>query len=85
MRSVVDVERSSDSGVVCLYLRYSYGNIVRPTTSLDDEGSVNVDYDAQGEIVGIEIIDVDDESVALATRFANEHNLGLAGAFGHAA
>ncbi|HEX5274184.1 MAG TPA: DUF2283 domain-containing protein [Candidatus Rubrimentiphilum sp.] len=85
MRPVIDVERSTDRGVVCLYLRYSYGNVVPPTKSLDAEGSVNVDYDAKGEIVGIEIIDVDDESVALTTQFANEHGLGLAGAFGRAA
>lgn len=85
MKSLIDVERSNDQGVMCLYLRYSHEKIIRPTRSLDAEGSINVDYDERGEIVGIEIIDVDDESAALVARFANEHNLGLAGVFGRAA
>jgi len=42
---------------------------------------VAVDFDGSGEVVGIEIVAPDDETIALATRFALDHDLSLVGVF----
>lgn len=80
MKPLIAVERKrsehDDVVLVSLYLRYSREPVAR-TESLDGE-VVNVDYDATGAVIGIEVADVDDDSIALATKFANEHGLGLA-------
>jgi uncharacterized protein YuzE len=36
---------------------------------------VNVDYDDGGSVLGIELVGVDAESLAVAVQFANEHDL----------
>jgi len=63
-----------------MYLRYSNANAVRCQMLDGDDGAVCVDFDVAGDVVGIELIVVDGETVALATTYANEHGLGLTGA-----
>ena len=63
-----------------IYLYYSRNAVAR-TQTLDHDYSVNVDFDGSGEVVGIEIVAPNDETIAIATRFALDHNLSLAGVF----
>jgi uncharacterized protein YuzE len=58
------------------YIHYVGGPIVE-TIEVGEEGSdVLADVDAQGRIVGIEILDVNvPENIRLARRFAAEHGL----------
>jgi uncharacterized protein YuzE len=85
MKPLIEVERNreeiSGQRYYSMYLRYSNGDPMPPTKMLDPAGSVNVDFDAKGDIVGIELVHVNDSTVAIATRFANEQGLGLAGVF----
>ena len=63
-----------------MYLTYSHNEVVR-TDSRDSEGSVNVDVDANGEAIGIEILNPNDESIQIAFEAANAYGLSLAGVF----
>jgi uncharacterized protein YuzE len=63
-----------------MYLTYSPAQAVASEMLDGEDGSVCVDFDANGDVVGIELIVVDDETVALATSYANAHGLGLTGA-----
>ncbi len=69
-----------DAVAEAMYLRYSNAQVARSEMLDGAEGSVGVDFDANGETVGIELISVNDETVAIATHYANEHGLGLTGA-----
>lgn len=80
MRMKALLESKFDPVAEALYLRYS-GKPVARTEWLDGpNGSVSVDLDVDGDPVGIEVVVIDDETVALATRYANENGLGLTGA-----
>ncbi|MGB6522963.1 MAG: DUF2283 domain-containing protein [Candidatus Cybelea sp.] len=63
-----------------IYLYYSRNAVAR-TQTLDEHYEVAVDFDSSNEVVGIEIVAPGDETIALATRFALDHGLSLAGAF----
>jgi uncharacterized protein YuzE len=63
-----------------VYLYYSRNAVAR-TQTLDDDYSVNVDFDSSGEAVGVEIVAPDDETIAIATHFALDHDLSLVGVF----
>jgi hypothetical protein len=63
-----------------MYLRYAMEPVAK-TISLDDEHYVNVDVASNGDIVGIEIVFPDDESVDLVAQFAHARSLSLAGVF----
>ncbi len=85
MKPLIEVKRNREKiagrRFYSMYLRYSDGEAVPPTKTLDSSGSVNVDVDANGDIVGIELVHVNDDTVAIVTHFANEQGLGLAGVF----
>jgi hypothetical protein len=60
-----------------VYLRYSR-QLRAKTVSLDgDERYVNVDIDADGEVIGIELVFPSDQSFDLLAQFAHENGLGL--------
>lgn len=80
MNHLIEVRREADAPH-SMYLRYS-SNAVAKTTSLDgDDHYVNVNYDAAGGVVGIEIVFPDDRSVDLVAASAHAHRLSLAGVF----
>jgi uncharacterized protein YuzE len=79
MRPLVEVTRGEESPH-SVYLGYSHDAVAR-TQALDDKYAVNVDFDDSGAVVGIEIVVPDDETIAIATRFALEHGLSLVGVF----
>jgi len=81
VKPLIEVTRENATPLHSMYLRYSR-EPVSATKSLDGEDHfVNVDFDAHGEIVGIEIVAPDDESVDLVSAFAHENRLSLAGVF----
>jgi|HubBroStandDraft_4_1064222.scaffolds.fasta_scaffold1706973_1 hypothetical protein len=80
MKPIIEVERDDEGGMHTLYLHYSREPIVRTVTK-DREGSVNVDLDAKGEPVGLELVSTGDSEVALAIDVAREYGLSLAGVF----
>jgi uncharacterized protein YuzE len=78
-RPLVEVTRDEEHPHP-IYLRYSRDAVVQ-TQALDDKYAVNVDLDDSGEVVGIEIVVPDDETIAIATRFALDNGLSLVGVF----
>lgn len=60
-----------------MYLRYSDARIANQESLDGDIHFVNVDRDTNGDIVGIEIVAPDDESVDLVAHFVHENSLSL--------
>jgi len=59
------------------YIKYAPGPSVS-TVDLNDTGSVAYDVDAEGTIVGIEVLEIQvPEQIALARKFADEHGLAF--------
>jgi uncharacterized protein YuzE len=79
MKPLLEITRD-DQAPHSIYLYYSR-NAVGRTQTLDENYGVAVDFDSSGDVVGIEIVAPDDETIAIATRFALDHNLSLAGVF----
>ena len=80
MKRLIEVTREQ-SRPNSMYLLYVEGQVAY-TTSLDGEDHyVNVDRDASGDVMGIEIVFPDDKSVDLVARFALENALSIEGAF----
>jgi uncharacterized protein YuzE len=79
MKPLLDITRD-DQAPHSIYLYYSRNPVAR-TLTLDENYEVAVDFDGSGEVVGIEIVAPDDETIATATRFALDHDLSLAGVF----
>ncbi len=59
-----------------VYVRYSHAKFAR-TQSVDPDGSVNVDKAADGSVIGIELLDIDDYTLGLAAEVARVHDLTL--------
>lgn len=78
MKSLLNCEY--DPEAEAMYLRYSNAEVARSQMLDGDDGVVCADFDAEENVVGIELIVVDNETVSTVTRFANERHLGLAGA-----
>lgn len=79
MKPLIEISRDEHPPYP-IYLYYSREPVAK-TDSLDEQYSVNVDYDSAGDIVGLEIVVPDDETIARATRFALENDLSLVGVF----
>ena len=79
MKPLLEITRD-DKAPHSIYLYYSRDPVAR-TQTLDENEEVAVDFDGSGEVVGIEIVAPDDETIALATRFALDHDLSLVGVF----
>jgi uncharacterized protein YuzE len=74
------VEIRIDTESNSAFVRYSASEDVdvEETVDLDPTGSVAVDVDAAGAVLGIEILDAaDPESLAIAARYASEHGLAF--------
>jgi uncharacterized protein YuzE len=79
MTRLIEVTRETESPH-SMYLRYSK-TAVTWTNALHPDGAVSVDYDANGEVVGIEIVAPDSQTVAIAAEFAVSQGLSLLGVF----
>jgi hypothetical protein len=51
------------------------------TQTLDENYEAAIEFDSSNEVVGIELVAPSDETIALASRFALDHGLSLAGVF----
>ncbi|MBC5810708.1 MAG: DUF2283 domain-containing protein [Candidatus Eremiobacteraeota bacterium] len=82
MKPIIEITRDDEGGLTCLYLRYSQSQVAR-TITRDPTGSliVNIDLDADGSPVGLEIVGTNDEEVSCAIEAAREYDLSLAGVF----
>ncbi len=76
MQTPIDVTFDHDLVPPPVYILYSHAKITR-TDSIDPDGAVNVDRSADGEVVGIELLGVDDYTLELANHVARAHNLVL--------
>jgi uncharacterized protein YuzE len=63
-----------------MYLRYSHEDVAA-TKAIDPSYEVNVDYNAAGDVIGVEIVAPNDRTIEIATRFALENGLSLLGVF----
>ena len=66
----VHVDLESESG----YVAYS-AHKVAETRDVWEEGTVAADLDSDGGIVGIEMLDLDSETLLHARKYAEEHEL----------
>jgi uncharacterized protein YuzE len=79
-RKPISIERG-DAPYFSLYVRYSKAPVAR-TMSLDgDAGLVNLDVDAEGEVVGLEAAITKPKQIEMLARIAQERKLGLDGVF----
>ena len=78
MRKLIRVSRDVDASAAYLY--YSDKEPAKQI-SLDEESMLNVDYAADGTIVGIELLSPRNEEMAKLVAFAQENELSLEGAF----
>lgn len=62
-----------------MYIYYSRRPVAK-TANCDDEGSVCLDFDANGEVVGMEILHAGDEEIVIAIETAT-YGLSLSGVF----
>jgi len=74
------LEVTHDSEADALYLYYSHTPITHQL-NLHQECSLNVDLDANDEVVGIELLSPTNIELEMLVRFANEHDLSLEGLF----
>jgi uncharacterized protein YuzE len=79
MKPLLEITRD-DQAPHSIYLYYSRNPVAR-THTLDESYEVAVDFDSSDEVVGIEIVSPDGETIATATRFALDHDLSLVGVF----
>jgi uncharacterized protein YuzE len=79
MKPLLEITRD-DQTPHSIYLYYSRNPVAR-TRTLDENYEVAVDFDGSGEVVGIEIVAPDDDTIAIAIRFALDHDLSLVGVF----
>ena len=62
-----------------LYLRFSSTPVTR--TESFASGEVNVDLDAQNQVIGIEMLSTDPEELEVLARLMRSHDLRLTGLF----
>ena len=65
-----------DREVEAAYVRYAKG-VVAETVDVWEEGTVAADVDAAGNVLGIEVLGFDDETLWHARAFAQEHDLAF--------
>jgi uncharacterized protein YuzE len=68
----LDIDFEADAG----YIRYADGEVAG-TIDVWEDGQVAADVDASNEVLGIEILGFDDETLAQARRFADERGLAF--------
>ncbi len=66
----VEIDSESEAGYVC----YSKTDIAE-TVEVWEEGTVAADLDSNGNVVGIEVLSFDDETLSQARAYAREHDL----------
>ena len=63
-----------DFDVKAGYVSYSAGTVAE-TREVWEQGTVAADLDAEGTVAGIEVLDLDAETLSHARRYAHEHDL----------
>lgn len=63
-----------------MYIYYSRAPVAKTLNCMPD-GSVAIDFDAHGNVVGIEILHPGDEEIALVVQLAKKYSLSLSGVF----
>jgi hypothetical protein len=76
MRHPIEITQHHDIENPPVYVRYS-NERVASTKSVDPDFAVNVDLDAAGLVVGIELIAVDPYTIEWATQVARAHDLAI--------
>jgi len=76
MKNPIEVTIDRDLVPSPVYVRYSREPFAR-TQSVDPDGSVNVDRAADGSVIGIELLEIDDYTLELAGEVARAHDLAL--------
>lgn len=81
MKRLIEVTRDTEHGV-SVYLRYRVTPVVR-TKTMNEPGTVMVDFDAANEPIGIELIDPNTDDLELLARITRELDLSLGGIFAY--
>ena len=80
MKPIIEITHDRASNLRPMYIYYTRNAVVR-TEARNAAGSVNVDLDADGDAIGIEILNPNDESIAIAFEAARAYGLSLVGVF----
>lgn len=68
----VKVDLEANAG----YVQYSSGSVAR-TVDVWDDGQVAADVDADGKVLGIEVLAFDEETLSRARSYAHERGLAF--------
>ncbi len=81
MKELIGVERDTSHGI-SLYLRYSNEPVARTSTE-NETGTAMIDFDAAGELIGVELIDPEAPEIELLSKIAQRYRLSLRLLFAH--
>jgi uncharacterized protein YuzE len=80
MKRIIQVSHEDADGVRPMYIYYSHAPVAKTVNCMPD-GSVAIDFDAQGSVVGIELLHPGDEEIGVVVQLAKEYDLSLSGVF----
>jgi uncharacterized protein YuzE len=86
MHPIIAIERYDETNLPKLppvYVRFSNERVAN--TNETENPEVLVDYDAQGHVIGIELISATPDEIEMLAKLARKHDLDLAGLFAKAA
>jgi uncharacterized protein YuzE len=81
MKHLQRVTRETAGGHSLVYLYYDAAKAVARTIDVTDSGSVAIDLGADGETVGIELLDPGADELEALARITRDRNLSLGGLF----
>ena len=82
MSQIVEIETEDPAGPV--YLRFS-NDAAAARSEITENPEVVIDYDAQGNVIGVELITTTPDEIETLARIAKRHDLDLAALFSRAA
>lgn len=81
MTALQRITRDTTGGHSALYLYYQEGAAVARTIDVTESGSVALDVDADGNTVGVELVNPGPAELEALARIARERELSLEGLF----
>ena len=84
MIKLLNVTRETAGGTSMLYLSYAPRQKVSRTLTVAEDGSIAIDLDAEGNVLGIELIGAGTADFAKLVKIAEERHLSLDGLFSYA-
>jgi uncharacterized protein YuzE len=81
MKPLLEVARDTSAGMALLYLRYAPAQPVARTLSITETESIAIDLDANGDVLGVELLAPQAAEFETLAAIAEERDLSLDGLF----